>query len=342
MSDAKHEVSQAENGAPIKRSKKRVCVNHCKRFWWVHLIIFCCITVLVVCLVIFVGVPNIAQAKINDADLEVQSVNVLETQTNSYLMQINSTISTDGTVKADIDPFQGDMSLQDLPNAPAFATLKFPATNGDKHQEVNVSQTVQITDMDAFKKFNEVFFQNETLRVRIAGKTQVQPSGLTRKYDVDFVKILDLAGLNLLTGTKLTNAKIELGPYPTNKTNFWATAEIPNASHFTLDIGNATFANFADEKNVGNLTINDLVLRPGINSINVTGILDQATLTTIAIQKPYCQQGFVPIKLLGLTVENNGQNIPYFQAALASANQTVNVDILGIASSSLNTTFKCS
>lgn len=51
MSDSKHEFSQTENGAlPIKRSKKRVCINHCKRFWWLHLIIFCCITVLVVCI----------------------------------------------------------------------------------------------------------------------------------------------------------------------------------------------------------------------------------------------------------------------------------------------------
>merc|ERR1712000_630808 len=50
-------------GSGTRPSKKRRCGAHCKKFWWAYLIAFCCIVVLVVCLVIFVGVPNIAQDK---------------------------------------------------------------------------------------------------------------------------------------------------------------------------------------------------------------------------------------------------------------------------------------
>lgn len=46
MSD-KQELSQTENG-PIAGSKKRTCARHCKRFWWIYLIVLCCIVVLVV------------------------------------------------------------------------------------------------------------------------------------------------------------------------------------------------------------------------------------------------------------------------------------------------------
>jgi hypothetical protein len=46
MSD-KQELSQTENG-PIAVSKKRTCARHCKRFWWIYLIVLCCIVVLVV------------------------------------------------------------------------------------------------------------------------------------------------------------------------------------------------------------------------------------------------------------------------------------------------------
>ena len=189
---------------------------------------------------IFVGVPKIAQSKINSATLEVQGVHVIKTTTNAYTLEINSTISTDGTVKADIDPFDGDMSLEDVPNAPAFATVRFPPTTADSSQTVNVSQALQITDMKAFTDFNIAFFQNETLRVRVAGKTKVQPAGLSRKSDVDFVKILDLKGLNLLKGTKVSNASVALGVM--NGTNFRATADIPNASLFTLDIVSSRLA----------------------------------------------------------------------------------------------------
>lgn len=44
---SKHEVGQTENGTvPAKR--KGGCARHCKRFWWVHLIIFLVIAVIVV------------------------------------------------------------------------------------------------------------------------------------------------------------------------------------------------------------------------------------------------------------------------------------------------------
>lgn len=48
---SKREVAQTEGTVPVKRGKRQTCARHCKRFWWIHLIIFLCITVLVVCLV---------------------------------------------------------------------------------------------------------------------------------------------------------------------------------------------------------------------------------------------------------------------------------------------------
>lgn len=50
MSDK--EITQEHGVAPVaKASKKRRCAAHCKRFWWAHLIVFCAVVVLVVCLV---------------------------------------------------------------------------------------------------------------------------------------------------------------------------------------------------------------------------------------------------------------------------------------------------
>lgn len=48
---SKHEVRTTEHGTtPVKRGKRAGCARHCKRFWWVHLIIFIIIAVLVVVL----------------------------------------------------------------------------------------------------------------------------------------------------------------------------------------------------------------------------------------------------------------------------------------------------
>lgn len=338
MSD-KQEFTQAEHVAPI--GKKRSGGRHCKRFWWVYLIALIVIVVIVVPVILLVAVPKIIQKKMNKAHLEIQGVNILQTESNSYHMEINSTIETEGGIKANIDPFEGEMYLEDYEPHTAFATVQFPKTNANKHQIVNVSQAINITDMDAFTRFNIWFHNNDTLRVTINGRTKVKPSGLSRKYGATFKKTITLNGLNNFADTEVTDGNISL-ENDDNGRNFNGTAVIPNQSVFTLDIGNVSFTNFIGDKEVGTLYIQDLLLKPGNNTVNITATMDQASVVVAAGQKPYCNTGIVPFKLLGESVKNNGQNLSYFAAALASTNQTVNIDIGAIIQKDLNTTIKCS
>ncbi|RDA84453.1 hypothetical protein CP532_2143 [Ophiocordyceps camponoti-leonardi (nom. inval.)] len=332
-SDAKNMTSQTQHDAQVGRSRKRGCVNHCKRFWWAYLLLLCAIVVLVVCLIsqvsswhsIFVAVPKIAQRKMDDSKLEIQGVHVLETTPDSYLMEINSTITTDGSIHANIDPFQGNLYIDSDENPVPFATLDFPSTASDKLVLVNISQTVQIKDHAAFTRFNTLFYQNKAVRVRLSGKTKVKPSGINRKYDVDFNKILEFDGLDTFSGAKV-DGTVDIGA-PTGSPNFRGTADIPNRSHFTLDVGNASFTNFADGQNIGSMTINNLIIRPGINKVNVEAELDQLKVLQIIGKKPYCDNGIVPFELLATDVVRNGEKLDYFATALASRNQTVNIDI---------------
>ncbi|KAG6008977.1 hypothetical protein E4U21_003529 [Claviceps maximensis] len=329
MSD-KFEITQTESGhvsETVRGGKKAALKNHCKRFWWLHLIIFLCVTAAVICIVIFVGVGNIAQSKINSANLEIQSTNVLNSEPDKYLMQVNSTITTDGTVKADISPFIGNLTLLDVSNARPFAQLPFPATNANKFQTVNISQEVTITDKVAFDQFNIHFFQKETVRISIHGKTQVQPAGLSKKYDVDFYKVVEFKGLNKLSGTTLSDMQIKIGVAEEGVPNFHAIATITNPSYYTIDLGNSTFNNYVDGQLVGKLAIQNLVLKPGKNVLPVSAELDQAVIITAATKKPYCHDRKLPIQLLGTDVKKGSRTIPWLLTALRSANQTVELSL---------------
>jgi hypothetical protein len=334
MSDtSKHEVAQTENGVPLKRGKRGTCARHCKRFWWVHLIIFIVIAVVLLVVTFLVIVPKIGQDKVNASTLEIQGVNVLDTTSKSFTMQINSTITTDGAVGAEIDGFEGDMYLEDVPSHTPFASLSFPNTNGNKHQQVNISQEIQIKDMDAFTTFNTWFVTNDTLDVTISGKTKFKAHGLNRKYNINFKKTLTIKGLNKFDGTKVTSGTISTKKDV--KYNFVGKTDIPNQSDFTLDIGNVTFTNFADDENVGSLFINNLLLVPGSNVLDIQGNIDQTKTLTLLTSKKYCKTGIIPFQLLGKSVDNHGENLSYFADALASYNQTVNIDIGSIVEKSL-------
>lgn len=333
MGSSKHEVSETENGLPVRKPGKMAKMKqHFVKFWWLHLIIFVLLTLTLLLLCFYVIVPVIAQDKINKAKLEIQGVAVENPEPDWYLMSINSTIRTDGQVKATIDPFIGDMYLEELGPEHTFAKIRFPQTNANKFQMVNVSkQYIEINNREAFTTFNEWFTNNETLKVTIKGKPSVTPRGLAKSYSVDFKKTLELKGLNKLEGIKVNNATVEFTTNKKNSTdfrNFWATTEIPNPSHFTLQIGNAVFNNYAAGQNFGKLYVDDFVLRPGMNEVKASGNIDQAKILEVGSQRPYCESGIIDFTLVGTNVTNlDGHFLSYFTTALANTNTTVGINV---------------
>ncbi|PHH61288.1 hypothetical protein CDD81_518 [Ophiocordyceps australis] len=343
MSDSKTSVTQNENGTPVsplKRSKRRMLINSFKRFWWLYLLAICLITLLVVLLILYVAVPSIVHSKINSAQLGIDGIDVLDTKSDSFHMNINSTLTTKGGIHAKVDPFDGNLYF-DEGSDQAFATLRFPPTNNNKHQVVNISQDVQIENLDALDKFNVALLQREEVQIRVQGKTKVKPAGIARKPSATFKKVLTLAALNRFQGIVTRDAKIELGASK-GSPNFRAIVDIPNNSVFTLELGNTTFKTTADNQEIGDLTINNLLVRPGTTSLPVEAELDQTKILGIVSKRPYCENGIVPINLMGTNVVNNGQRLEYFIAALSTTNITVDMDIGAILKSTLGGSFSLS
>nr|XP_036585613.1 uncharacterized protein CTRU02_04474 [Colletotrichum truncatum]KAF6795664.1 hypothetical protein CTRU02_04474 [Colletotrichum truncatum] len=194
----KNDISHSENALGGVNSggsgKRKSCMRHCAKFWWAYLIGFIAAVVLIVCLIIFVAVPKIAQKKLDHAELVVDGITVSNTTPDTYTMSINSTLKSDGQVKATIAPFSGVMYLEDLEPHTPFVTINFPETKSVKLQTVNISQPIKIEDMAAFTTFNTWFQNNETVRVTIKGDTNIQVSGISRKYDVTFKNTVTLKG----------------------------------------------------------------------------------------------------------------------------------------------------
>lgn len=143
------------------------------------------------------AVPKIAQSKIDASELTVQSIVVSNTQTDNFTMSISSTITTDGSVHANIDDFDGVMYLEDLEPHTPFTSVHFPKSTADAYQVVNVTdQFTPITNMAAFTTFNTWLLLNETLRVTIKGDTYVHVAGLSsRAYKVTFQKTVTIPGM---------------------------------------------------------------------------------------------------------------------------------------------------
>ncbi|KAL2024210.1 hypothetical protein VTK56DRAFT_9366 [Thermocarpiscus australiensis] len=335
-------VAQTENA--VGKPRRRGCAGHFVRFWWAYLIVLICIVVLVVPLVLLVGVPKIAQQKLDDAELAIDRITVTHTQGQNLTMAINSTIKTDGSVHATVDAFEGVMYLEDrLPHTP-FAKIDFPETTSAAFQTVNVSQFLHIDDVEALTIFNTWLLTNDTLRVTVLGDTHVHVKGVSRAYPVTFKKTVTMPGMRMLEGTVVNETSITLEP-DAQGNNFRGTVHIPNRSLFEIELGNVTFHNYLLGQEIGTVFIDNLVLRPGMdNAYQMRATIEQGPVLNAMGQKPYCTdaKGVLPFEIRGKTVVNHGQSLPYFANALAADNQTIPIDIGGTLKKSLNITIPCS
>ena len=102
-----------------------------------------------------------------------------------------------------------------------------------------------------------------------------------------------------------------------------------------------SFINYIDDERVGELFIDNLLLVPGVNRLNISAHINQPAVIRHVRSPAYCNSGIVPFKLLGENVTNHGENITYFAAALGSANQTVDIDIGTILANDLDYEVTC-
>jgi len=323
--DLKPGVGQQEHDVRPKKGGK--VKRHCLRFWWAYLIAFIAIVILVVCLIIFVGVPKIAQHKVDEAELSIDSIVASNTQSDNFTMSVNSTIRISSATAATIEGFEGVMYLEDfLPHVP-FAKLAFPETTGETLQVVNISQFTPITDLEAFTRFNTWLLLNETIRVTVEGDTNIHVKGINRAYPISFKKTVTMNGLQNFKGTFLPESTVELQA-DKNGDNFHGIVTVPNRSVVTFEIGNASFTTYMSGKDVGVTYIDNMVLRPGLNNFTLHASISQAVTLETLQQKPYCESGgLIPVQLSGKDVVNNGQHLAYFAHALGSGNQTVDIPI---------------
>ncbi|KAK7731035.1 hypothetical protein SLS53_008906 [Cytospora paraplurivora] len=322
MSDKEAAVfDQRESHGRTTRGQK--AKRHCVRWW------------------IFVGIPRIAQSRVNAAELTIQGIALSQTQADNFTLSINSTLKADSSIGAVFDPFDAVMYLEDWAPQTPYARVRFPRTTSAAETVVNITQFTEILDQNAFAVFNTWFLLNETLNLSVEGDTHVKVSGISKKFPVHFKKTVNMPGLSNLNGTTVPESRVSLTA-DAQGDNFFGTVTIPNRSLIGFEMGNVSFINYMlGEETVGTVYIDNMKLAPGLNNYSMRANITQSPVLDAIQQKPYCESGVLPFQLQGLNVTNHGQYLPYYAVALGSTNQSVDIDV-GAALSALGVTVQCS
>ncbi|OOQ91666.1 hypothetical protein PEBR_09010 [Penicillium brasilianum] len=308
---------------PAKRGFGARLGAHFKKWWWVHLIIFIAVFLIILLPVVYVAYPKIAQDQVNDSTLNITSMVIADPTPESFHLTQTQVIGSKSSYHPKIYSFLASVSL--LGSAHAFTSVQVPEVKSKDGAEVNVDQVVDLSNADAFGDFAQAVMLNEEVELNIYGKPKLQEGSLP-KSTVTYNKTVTMKGLNKLTGFDVTEFHIMLTPE--NGRNMNGTVYIPNPSVMTITMGNVTLDLSVAGQPMGYSYLDDLVLKPGNNTIPMTSNVNQSAIISLVTSSsnPY-KDGVVPFTISGNSSVYDGKQLPYFTQALAANNLTVNLNV---------------
>ncbi|EER29402.1 hypothetical protein D8B26_008116 [Coccidioides posadasii str. Silveira] len=324
MSDNSEKNNQGTVEAAVPEPRKRGCAAHCKRFWWAYLIGFIVVVLVVVLPVIYVGYPNIAQRDVNRSTLEITEMEITDPAPESFHIRLTQVIGSKSKYHPILDAFNADVSLPD--NEQPFLKLDVPSVKAVDGAVAKIDQDVSLPNADAFAAFSLAVMKQEDVSMIIHGRTGLREGSLP-KTTVNYDKTVTLKGLNGLKGFNVTDFDL-ITPALDDGTNMRGNVFIPNPSVMTLTMGNLTLNLSVDGEPIGQSFMNNVVIRPGDNNVEMTSKVNQAkVLGLIAGRSAPYRDGILPIEIVGESARYNGEDLPYYTKALASNRLHVDLNV---------------
>ena len=185
--------------------------------------------------------------------------------------ELNITLSTslDTPLPARIDAMTLDFYNKNTTEYSPFFKVPLPASDVDGKTEIVVTnQTIRVENDTELMSWFSTFFDEPEVGLSLYGKTKASLGALS--YDVELEKTVDMPGLNYLQGFNIVSMNFIMPPGE-DGFNLKGTLNLPNAGILTLGLGNLTFNMLAGELKLGLVSVYNVELKPGNNTMPFVG-----------------------------------------------------------------------
>lgn len=137
--------------------------------------------------------------------------------------------------------------------------------------------------------------------------------------------------MNQFNGFGINDATLVL-PAESDGTNLIGNASLPNPSVITLEIGTIILDAKAGDLVIGNVTLEDVTLRPGDNILPLRGVLDLTTViknlaAVIKAEASAIKAGNLTINAVTTSIVWNGTLVPYYTDILKELTLTASIGL---------------
>lgn len=255
-------------------------------------------------------------------------------------MELDTVLDTPLAVKIDPLGLRLQMPHGEHADKGPFLITDLPKQKVNGETEINFpDQEVDIMDEAQLTAWFNDFFDAETTDLRVVVPEMTAHLGAL-KYTVKLDKTIKVPGLNYLDGFSSIDQEIMIPPEE-NGDNIKGHLNIPNSATMTLGLANPSFFMIAGDVKLGLVTLPNLELKPGNNTVFYHGklYLDSLIPNLPAIlesQGTSLTDGYLAVNCTGnSTYTDDGEQVKYLEGVLNTKQIPLRIPLTQLMSSLL-------
>ncbi|KAJ5776606.1 uncharacterized protein N7511_001617 [Penicillium nucicola] len=315
--------------APVKPTLWQRFKAHMKRFWWAYIIGFCCAVLCKFCAnadlcSFYVGIPNFANDYINKYEYDYDGLRITNPRPTAFHSEYGGGFSGSGHLTA----FNATIRTKD-PNE-VFAVFPVPEIQFSNGASLDIDQDLHLSCVECLSSLATSAASSKNSSLLITGTPDLKFGGLpTAHLNID--KTMNVAEF-INTDGAFNVTRVDILDEPVDGFNFNATITVRNPSPYIVELGHVTFNLSMGGSDLGYVDLPYLFLDKNGTTTEVLGSIDTSMLIHEAVLGDD-DFGMVTIDVKGNSCDFNGQDIPYFAAAIKAVSASARLDLLKYASS---------
>ncbi|KAI1251775.1 hypothetical protein MGN70_006344 [Eutypa lata] len=328
---------QEKGPAAITLTKRQKLRRHCGKFWLWYLIGGLILLAILLPILFLVILPAIVQRIINNQPMPVNGGSLIALTPTQLKISLDTALDT--PLPADIDPTTLFLYNKNGDQFAPFVNVTLPPLHVDGDTDIVVKdQIVTITNETELIKWFEDVFDNPTVDLSTRGDSTVHLGKL--HYGAHIEKTVTVNSLNKLEGFGIETMQLMMPP-EANGTNIQGTLNLPNWGTLALSFGDIKLNLMSGDIRIGLITIYDVFIPPGNNSLYFNGELFLGTLvqnfgTILASQTDALADGNIQIDATGNATTVNGERISFIEAVLNKRRVTSMISLMKLGSDLIN------
>ncbi|KAJ5642469.1 hypothetical protein N7490_006469 [Penicillium lividum] len=324
-------MTKSENTYIVKATIWQRFTRHMKQWWWLYSILFICSFLIIFLPIIYVGIPHFADKYINGAQFDDTVTITNPRPTTFHISQSQKIIGGGLSGSGHLSAFNATLSASD---GQEFAVLPIPEIKFRNGADLKIDQDLELSCVECLSDIGVALASNNNVSMVVKGHPNLRLGALPIAH-LNIDKTMMMNGFNITEfldndgAFNITNVDL-LSP-EVDGYNFNATVSLRNPTPFKVEMGHVIFNLTMAGSSLGYVDMPNLILSQDICSTVVLGHVDESMLIREVLLDS--SDGTVTIGIDGYSCHYNGQNIPYFTAAIKACSASVTVDLLKYASS---------